>query len=84
MSKSERVFFHFSFANGQCVKLNRDGGMRLIIDVPECDKAAVDEMSNSRDKLFFAGVQVDNDGNTNPTAGEEKSGGEKASRRAWP
>jgi hypothetical protein len=87
MSKEpERVFLHLSFAQGQCIKMNRDGGFRLIMDVPECDAAQVQQLAAWRDRVMFAGVQVD-DGNNTTDEGEAKAskgGKAKGTERRWP
>lgn len=41
MSEPERAYLHVAFAPGACIKMNRDGGFRIVLDVPECDAAGV-------------------------------------------
>lgn len=89
MSTPTRAYLHFTFAPGQCIKDNRDGGSRLLVDTPESDAEAVAFLRRNRDKSFRAVIEVD-DGNTGEAESDEgqAKAGRKPRRdgetRSWP
>lgn len=80
---SKTIEFRCSIAQTQSsLKFGGEIG-RVTFEVPKQEVERAVALIALQGQPLRVTVEID-DGNTNPTTGEEKSGGEKASGRAWP